>query len=209
MIQASGLGVCFGDVWVFRERSIDIGAAERIALVGESGSGKSLFLRCVCLLHPADEGKILFDGKQVAGAAVPEFRRSVMYLPQTIARFDGDVEAFFLQPFEFAGWADAAFDKTQCIEMLGHFSRDESFLRKTHRDLSGGEAQIAGLVRLLMLKPKVLLLDEPTSAMDSKAAAVAESLVARFLDQQNAALLWVTHDHAQSGRVAQRTERFD
>jgi len=58
------------------------------------------------------------------------------------------------------------------------------------------------------LEPKVLLLDEPTSAMDGSAATVAESLIDRFLNRTDAAMLWVTHDHQQADRVAQKTEHF-
>lgn len=205
MLNANNLGVHFGDQWVFRNRSLEIECGDRVAIVGESGSGKSLFLRCVSLLHPADEGEVCFGGKRITGADVPGFRRRVMYLPQANARFDLAVEDFLQQPFEFSGWDGIAFDREQCIGLLARFGRDEGFLQKPHQELSGGEAQIVALCRVVMLNPEVLLLDEATSAMDSGAAAIAESVVNDWFGQdQKHAFVWVSHDLQRANRVAER-----
>ena len=209
MLKANNLGVHFGGQWVFRNRSLEIGEGERIALVGESGSGKSLFLRCVCLLHPADEGEVCFGGKQVVGADVPGFRRRVMYLPQTNVRCEGTVEDFFRQPFELSGWAGSTFERDGCADLLGKFGRDAGFLQKPHQELSGGEAQIVALCRAVLLNPEVMLLDEPAAAMDSRAGVAAEGLVDEWFGQDEArAYVWVSHDKAQADRVAERMMQF-
>jgi putative ABC transport system ATP-binding protein len=90
--------------------------------------------------------------------------------------------------------------------LLGKVDRDESFLRQRRDNLSGGEAQLVALVRALQLQPDVLLLDEPTAALDAESAAAAESLVLQWLaaSPDERALVWSSHDAAQTDRVATR-----
>ena len=209
LVEALNLGVCFSSQWVFRERSFSLAHGDRVALVGESGSGKSLFLKCISMLQRADEGEVRFQGKPVGGAEVPVFRRSVMYLPQASVRFGGSVEDFLRQPYTLSGWSEASFDVDRCERLLDQFGRDRSFLDKPHRDLSGGEGQLAALIRGVLLDPVALLLDEPTSAMDTKTAAVAESVVEDWVQRSDQkALVWVSHDRQQSERVADRFVEF-
>ena len=202
-LQAHNLGVAFDGTYIFRDVSVTIEAGQRIALVGPSGSGKSLLLKSLALLHGVNEGHVEWQGDRVAGKRVPDFRSEVMYIPQRAPEVDGTVEEFLKVPFSFAANASKSFDRDVAMTILKMLRREDDFLEKPQRDLSGGERQIAALVRGLLLEPKFLLLDEPTSAMDGETAQSAERLVADWCQSNSQrAHVWVTHDLQQSRRVS-------
>ena len=208
-LEAQNLGVAFGDDWVFRNLSFRLGDGNRVALTGPSGSGKSLLLRCLAMLHRFDEGVIKLDDKGIDGARVPQFRSEVMYVPQRSADVDGSVEDYLEIPFSFAANASRKFRRKDAIQHLRFFDRSESFLEKTQRELSGGERQIATLVRALLLEPRFLLLDEPTSAMDAETSKAAQSRIDLWAgDRSGRGFVWVTHDEEQAKTVASTIVRF-
>ena len=88
--------------------------------------------------------------------------------------------------------------------------RDAAFLEKKVADLSGGEIQIAALVRALQLDPAILLLDEPTAALDGPTATAVEQLIDRWLAQSaERAMIWVSHNEAQAQRVGRTAIRME
>ncbi|HEY9721863.1 MAG TPA: ATP-binding cassette domain-containing protein, partial [Oscillatoriaceae cyanobacterium] len=95
--------------------------------------------------------------------------------------------------------------RARALALLATFERDAAFLAQAQSALSGGERQMVGLVRALLLAPRVLLLDEITSAMDPTNTARAEALVAEWLAAEaSRACVWISHDAAQRERVATR-----
>ena len=92
------------------------------------------------------------------------------------------------------------------ICVLAAQGRDETFLAKKQHELSGGEAQITALLRAMQLEPEVLLLDEPTAALDDVATKAVEQLLDRWLCEQpnERSIVWVTHDRDQARRVCDR-----
>lgn len=204
-LQAHNLAVAFDGTWIFRGVSLSVESGQRIALVGPSGSGKSLLLKSLAMLHQVSEGNIRWHGQVISGSAVPSFRSEVMYVPQRTADVDGTVEDFFTTPFSFAAHANKRFERSVAIENLQRLGRGEDFLGKQQRELSGGERQIAALVRAVLLNPSILLLDEPTSAMDGETAAAAEALIQSWCgDASTRSTVWVTHDRQQASRVSDR-----
>lgn len=191
--------------WLLRGISVAVGPGERIGIVGPTGAGKTVLLRAMALLDPLDEGEILWRGRPIDDAAVPGFRRRAIYLHQRSALVEGTVDANLRQPFGFAV-ADGAYDPDRMKEELSALGRDASFLAKLTADLSGGEAQIAAFLRAIQLDPLVLLLDEPTAALDREAASAIERLVEGWFSEREGerALVWVSHDHDQARRMTER-----
>ncbi|MBN3798943.1 MULTISPECIES: ATP-binding cassette domain-containing protein [Burkholderia] len=180
-----------------------LAAGSRIAITGPSGSGKSVLLRALALLDPLDGGHILWRGKRIRRNAIPRYRRSVAYVRQRPAQMDGTVESQLRYPYSLAIYRDVAFDRARAEALAAQAGRGPDFLDKRASDLSGGEAQIAALLRVLQLDPDVLLLDEPTSALDPESARAIEALVGAWFDAapDARAYMWISHDPAQAARI--------
>jgi putative ABC transport system ATP-binding protein len=208
LLEARGIGrrLPGGQGWLLQDIWLEVRAGERWALVGPSGSGKTLLLRSLALLDPLDAGDIFWQGQSVSAPAIPDFRRQVIYLHQRPALFEGTVEDNLRQPFALGANRDRRFDRERVLERLADLGRDAFFLARVQRDLSGGEAQMVALLRAIQLDPAILLLDEPTAALDPESARAIESLVRHWLEEapEKRALVWISHDLAQAGRVADR-----
>ncbi|MCA9248267.1 MAG: ATP-binding cassette domain-containing protein [Planctomycetales bacterium] len=186
--------------------SLELYAGERVAILGPTGSGKSVLLRALVLLDPLSTGEVFWHGQRVTAAEIPRFRSRIVYLQQRPALSEGLVEGILREPFALAAHRDRSFDRAGIVARLTTLGRDASFLAKLGRDLSGGEAQIVALLRAMQLAPEVLLLDEPTAALDADSTAQVETLVDGWLAEAatQRACVWVTHDRVQADRVAQR-----
>ncbi|MEB0078429.1 ATP-binding cassette domain-containing protein [Pseudomonas sp. CCI3.2] len=184
-----------------------LAAGDRVAVTGPSGSGKSVFLRALALLDSLDAGQIFWRNTRVSGAAIPAFRRHVSYIAQRPAMLEGTVEDNLRYPFSLKVYNDLHFDRDAAVRLAKQAGRDDSFLDKQSSELSGGEAQIAALIRVLQLQPDVLLLDEPTAALDPESSQEIEALVTAWFNATNdngRAYLWVSHDQAQAQRMSGR-----
>ena len=164
----------------------------------------------MALLDPVDQGQITWKSQAVRHDRVPRLRAKTIYLHQRPALFDDTVEAAVRQPFSLRSHRGKRFDRDRAVAQLARLGRDASFLTQRVANLSGGEAQLTALVRALQLDPAVLLLDEPTSALDPETTGAVEGLLVGWVDEaaSSRAWVWVTHDAAQSGRIAARTYRM-
>ena len=212
LVEARRLGrrVASGDGWLLRDISLSLRSGDRIGLVGPSGAGKTVLLRALARLDPVCEGELLWRGGAIHGARVPTYRAHVIYLHQRPAFVEGSVEDNLRLPFSLMQHRGKQFDRTRLANWLGSLDRDESFLAKNVQDLSGGEAQLAGLLRALQLDPQVLLLDEPTAAIDRHTATLFEQLVAAWLAERPSerAFMWVSHDSQQTERMGSTIVRI-
>jgi putative ABC transport system ATP-binding protein len=181
-------------------------AGDRVAITGPSGSGKSVFLRALALLDPLDAGRMLWQGAPIARTAIPRYRRDVAYIRQRPALLDGSVEDNLRYPYSLKTYADVRFDRERAAALAQQAGRGDAFLDQRASDLSGGEAQIAALIRVLQLAPAVLLLDEPTASLDAQSSQAIEGLVDAWFaaDPQAHACVWVSHDPAQAERMSRR-----
>jgi putative ABC transport system ATP-binding protein len=181
-------------------------AGDRVAITGASGSGKSVFLRALALLDPLDAGRIMWHGATVERAAIPRYRRDVAYLRQRPALLDGTVEDNLRYPFELRTYRDVRFDRARAASLAAQAGRADGFLEQRASELSGGEAQITALIRVLQLSPEVLLLDEPTASLDPDSSRAIEGLVRAWFDADPGrhASIWVSHDPAQAARMSER-----
>lgn len=195
-----------GSDWLIQDISFAVRPGERIALVGSTGAGKSVLLRALALLDPLDAGAVTWAGAPILGDRVPIYRTHVLYLHQRPALFDGDVEANLTYPYMLRSHAARRFERERTLAHLAQLGRPPEFLSKPGRDLSGGESQIVALLRALQLDPAVLLLDEPTAALDGGAVTAVEQLLERWFVEGcgERTVVWVSHDPKQAERVADR-----
>src|SRR5215813_12735387 len=169
--------------------SLSLSAGECIAVQGPSGAGKTLLLRAIADLDP-NEGLVCLDGRDRSTIAGPEWRRLVGYVPAEPGWWADTVGEHFSE------WTAAL----PCVRALGF--PEEARAWPISR-LSTGERLRLALVRALMVQPKVLLLDEPTAALDPVSVTAVESLIATRV-RAGRVVLWVTHDAEQAKRIARR-----
>lgn len=174
---------------VLKGASFTLSPAECIAVRGPSGAGKTLLLRAIADLDPND-GLVTLDGRDRSTIAAPEWRRLVGYVPA-----------------EPGWWAETAGDHLREWQTASVYLRKLGFSQESRTwpiaRMSTGERLRLALVRALMMQPKVLLLDEPTAALDDASEAAVESLISSRLEA-GVAVLWVTHDEVQAKRIACR-----
>ena len=177
-------GAHFGPV------DLEVGAGECIGVRGPSGSGKSLLLRAIADLD-SSEGAVSWKGRSRDSMPAPAWRRMVG-----------------LVPAESGWWADRVGAHFDGIEGLGRLlsavGLDATTLDWEVTRLSTGEKHRLAIVRALALRPEVLLLDEPTAALDREATEKVERLIREEL-ARGSAVVMVTHDPEQAERLAART----
>lgn len=171
------------------------------AVFGPSGSGKSTLLRLCNRLELPTSGRASFYGSDIAGLDPLWLRRRVGMCFQRPTPFPGTIA-------DNLRTADPDASDARMRETLDRVALTGSWLDRDVAALSGGEAQRVCLARTLMAQPQVLLLDEPTSAVDTEAAEVIERAV-RELAADGTPALWVTHNSAQLERAADRVLRLE
>jgi len=158
-------------------------------LSGASGSGKSLLLRAIADLD-CHQGRLSLDDRCSSHYSGPQWRRLVGYLPAESAWWYSHVGEHFVGGDEVA---PLNFEK---------LNFDQSILDAPIEQLSSGERQRLGLLRLLSRHPRVILLDEPTASLDATNTTAVEQLIKAYQSEHRAAVLWVSHDPVQVERVA-------
>jgi polar amino acid transport system ATP-binding protein len=200
-----GVRKSFGKVEVLR--GIDLAVAEHdvVCLIGASGSGKSTLLRCVNLLEPVDSGRILLHGEEItrAGIDVNRVRRGIGIVFQSFNLFPhmSVLANVTLAPRKALGETrDQA--ETEGRELLARFGLSDKAGEYPDR-LSGGQQQRAAIVRALAMKPRLLLLDEVTSALDPE--LVGEVLdVIRELADGGMTMVIATHEMTFAREIARQ-----
>ena len=191
------------DVIAVDDVSFQIAAGESLGLVGESGSGKSTISRLVCRLIDQSEGSILFDGQDIGGQAARNFHTSP---------FRKDIQIVFQDPTESLNPRYSAFDciahplrrllgmkdgaaltsrVRECAERAG---LPATLLERLPHQLSGGQKARVGIARAISCRPRLLILDEPTAALDVSVQAIILQLLDTLRREDNLGMLFVSHD---------------
>ncbi len=177
-----------------------IGRGEVLALVGPSGAGKSTLLRLLNFLERPSGGTLIFDGEAVTERLSLAQRRRVTAVFQRPALLRRSVAANIAYGRQLRGQKLPAAELAGWLDRLGlaHLARQSA------NRLSAGEAQRVALARALVLRPDVLLLDEPTANLDPYNVGLIERLVSEAQAETGLTVVWVTHDVFQARRVAGR-----
>jgi putative ABC transport system ATP-binding protein len=194
--------------------SFEVAAGGVFTVLGPSGSGKSTLLRCLNRLIEPSAGRVLLDGRVAGELPVQELRRRVGMVFQTAALFDGTVLDNVLYGPRLRATAgggarkgakraaeDAEAAHEQADGLLRRVGLPAAFRDKPVTELSGGEAQRVSLARALANAPEVLLLDEPTAALDPTASQVIEDLLVELAADSDLTFVFVTHNLAQARRI--------
>ena len=168
-----------------------------------SADAKAIGDNAKWLLDQAECIVTLWNGQPIGNAEIPHYRCHISYLSQRPALLEGTVEDNLRFPFSLKTSHKRSFDLAAVTTLLGHAGKAPDFLAKKAADLSGGESQVVSLIRTLQLNPEVLLLDEPTAALDPTSSREVEALIdAWFAGDQSRACIWVSHDLDQARRMS-------
>ncbi|MCZ2828448.1 amino acid ABC transporter ATP-binding protein [Modestobacter sp. VKM Ac-2986] len=203
VLDVRGVVKAFGSNVVLR--GVDVAVAEHqvVALIGGSGSGKSTLLRCASLLETVDDGQVLLDGEDVTDPRVDadavRRRLGVVFQAYNLFPHLSVLENVTLAPTVVHGRsrAEARDEATALLERVGLADKAGEYPDR----LSGGQQQRVAIVRALAVRPRVLLLDEITSALDPE--LVGEVLrVVREVAEQGMTILMATHEMGFAKQVA-------
>jgi lipoprotein-releasing system ATP-binding protein len=197
MISAENIHKSYGKLQVLKGVDLEVGKGEIISIVGASGAGKSTLLHIIGTIDKADRGKVMIDGQDVfrlKDRKLAEFRNKKIgfvfqfhhLLPEFTALENVCIPAFI------AGVSKNSAEK-KAAELLDFMGLSE---RKSHKpgELSGGEQQRVAIARALINNPAVILADEPSGNLDSKASEALHKLFFDLREQLGQTFVIVTHN---------------
>lgn len=205
MIRFNNVSKTFGHTKVLQEQSFQIQNREFFVLVGPSGSGKTTLLKMInCLTEPSS-GEILLNGRPQKELDLRDMRLSIGYVLQQIALFPNltVAENIAIIP-KMKKWSEKEI-RTKTEELLDKVGLPaKDYLNRYPSDLSGGEQQRIGIVRAIISHPKVLLMDEPFSALDPISRKQLQDLMLSLHKEFDMTIVFVTHDIDEAIKLGDR-----
>lgn len=180
---------------------MDVKPKDVIAIQGPSGQGKSTLLRVLAALDNIHGGRLSLHGRSFDSWGPCEWRKRVCYVPQQPAMLPKTVEDNLALVSKLH---QRKFDQPLAKRLMDEVGLGDLSWSQNPAELSGGQKQRVQLVRSMLLSADILLLDESTSALDAQSKQAVESMLMRWKEEMGTALIWVTHEHEQAVRVANR-----
>jgi peptide/nickel transport system ATP-binding protein/oligopeptide transport system ATP-binding protein len=180
--------------------SISLQAGTTLAVVGESGSGKSTLARCLLQLQPLDGGEVLFAGQDLSKMDATELRavrkNLQMVFQDPFASLNPRMRVGELvgEGLLIHGLGSAAEQQQKVVSILKRVGLSEADMQKYPHEFSGGQRQRIGIARALVLKPKVVVCDEPVSALDVSIQAQILLLLKELQQEMALSYIFITHD---------------
>ncbi len=200
-VKVTGLSKKFGNTPVFTDLNFDIAQGEFITLLGPSGCGKSTLLRCLAGLETPDAGQIFVNGQDITN--VKAQKRGIGMVFQSYALFPNMTAAenvafgLKMQKMDKDQIAERVQKALTIVEMIGHE-------KKYPQQLSGGQKQRVALARALVTEPRILLLDEPLSALDARIRRNLREQIREIQKELHLTTIFVTHDQEEAMTMSDR-----
>lgn len=205
MIEFVNVSKEFKDKKVLHDISFTINDNELVAIIGASGCGKTTTLKMINRLIVPTKGKILIDGKNIEEIDKTELRRSIGYVIQQMGLFPHmtvkeNIE--LIQKLEKKDPKEIEANTNRLMEIMD--LDGDLYLNKYPSDLSGGQQQRVGVARALANNPKVILMDEPFSALDPITRSNLQDELVELHKKMNTTIVFVTHDMDEAIKIADR-----
>ena len=185
--------------------SFKIKDGEFFVLIGPSGSGKTTTLKLINRLIEQTDGDIWFNGKKLKEYDLRELRLEIGYVLQQIALFPNMTVAENIALIPEMKKMKKEEIKTKTEELLKRVGLEPSqYMNRFPRDLSGGEKQRIGILRAIIAKPRILLMDEPFSALDPISKAQLQDLIKKLHEEFKITIIFVTHDMTEALKLADK-----
>lgn len=197
MIRVKDIHKSFGSLEVLKGVDLEIQKGEIVSIIGKSGAGKTTLLQIIGTLDKANSGKVEINGVDVSGLSekeLAEFRNKhigfIFQFHQLLPEFNALENVMMPAMIGRMDWKEAEKRATELLTDLGLGER----LTHKPNELSGGEKQRVAAARALMMKPDVILADEPSGSLDEENKRELHKLLKQMQDQYNQTIVIVTHD---------------
>jgi peptide/nickel transport system ATP-binding protein len=210
VVEYPGKGFRASPSQVLNGVSIEVLAGETVGLVGESGSGKTTLGRAILGLAGVRSGTISFEGRDITSATRSERRilsrdlQVVFQDPYSSLNPVMNVEDTLIEPLGVHGIGTKADARRKAAEILDRVQLPSSALRRLPREFSGGQRQRIAIARTLMVDPKLIICDEPVSALDVTTQDRVVKLLAEIQKEYGIAYLFIAHDLALVRQISSR-----
>lgn len=199
ILSLKNVGYRVKDKDIISNFSLDIATGAFLTIVGPSGGGKSTLLKLLANLISPTSGEIDFKDKNINAYSPTNYRRQVSYCFQQPSLFGETVKDNLEFPFKIRKQTT---DQSKMEQVLESVDLKPDFLNKNITELSGGEKQRVALIRNLLFKPEVLLLDEITTGLDNDSKEIVHRLI-HNVHKDNTTIIQVTHDNDEIHQAGQ------
>lgn len=205
MIEFVNVSKEFKDKKVLRDINFTINDNELVAIIGASGCGKTTTLKMINRLIVPTKGDIFIDGKNIEKMNKTELRRSIGYVIQQMGLFPHMTVKENIELIQKLEKKDAKSIEENTKRLMEIMDLDEEqYLNKYPANLSGGQQQRVGVARALANDPKVILMDEPFSALDPMTRSNLQDELVELHQKMNTTIVFVTHDMDEAIKIADR-----
>ncbi len=190
--------------------SFEILAGETLGLVGESGCGKSTVGRCLLRLHEPTSGEVLFEGQNLVGLPNKEMqklRREMQIIfqdPYASLNPRLSIQSIVSEPLKIHNIGNKTEQKDRVADLLQKVGLDPNYMRRYPHEFSGGQRQRIGIARALALNPKLIIADEPVSALDVSVQAQVVNLMQDLQEEFGLTYLFISHGLAVVEHISNR-----
>jgi putative ABC transport system ATP-binding protein len=191
VIKIENVSVQYQHETPVRNLSFVVNKGEKVCLTGPSGCGKSTLLNAIPGFVPLAEGNIEVDNLPLTVGNCPQIRQKIAWLPQELNLELDTVKNLLLYPFAFKENKKNIPDRKTVLQLFEKLLLDENVYDKSLAEISGGQKQRVAIVSVLLLKKSVMLLDEPSSALDDEATEVLADYI---LSLENTTVISASHD---------------